>query len=295
MTIELFRLERGDRRLLATVATNGDGRCDGPLLQGLDLVTGQYELVFHVGDYLRAGGLQLSDPPFLDLVPLRFGIADAGAALPRAAAGLALRLFDLSRQLTLEPDGQRRTMNPMRDKVRFLLGHELRRARPGRPDPDGARLAAAGSGAGRAPRKAATRATAVPAPWSSPSRMVARLDYRAVNACIQFVATLGRLPAAHRRGPQGPDGRPAPGAAGDGRLPRLAMRLLHARLRDVDVRPDPRRPTRCRARRRSTTRSPAISAAAPATPRSSARCSRASQSIRAPTRSRLRRSRRWLG
>ena len=77
MTIELFRLERGDRRLLATVATNGDGRCDAPLLQGLDLVTGQYELVFHVGDYLRAGGLQPSDPPFLDIVPLRFGIADA--------------------------------------------------------------------------------------------------------------------------------------------------------------------------------------------------------------------------
>ena len=41
MTIELFRLERGDRRLLATVSTNGDGRCDSPLLQGLDLVTGQ--------------------------------------------------------------------------------------------------------------------------------------------------------------------------------------------------------------------------------------------------------------
>ena len=77
MTIELFRLERGDRRLLATIATNGDGRCDSPLLQGLDLLTGQYELVFHVGDYLRAGGLHLSDPPFLDLVPLRFGIADA--------------------------------------------------------------------------------------------------------------------------------------------------------------------------------------------------------------------------
>ena len=78
MTIELFRVERGDRRLLGTVATNGDGRCDGPLLQGPELVAGQYELVFHVGDYLRALGMQLSDPPFLDLVPLRFGIADAG-------------------------------------------------------------------------------------------------------------------------------------------------------------------------------------------------------------------------
>ena len=34
--------------------------------------------MFHVGDYLRAGGVQLPEPPFLDLVPLRFGIADAG-------------------------------------------------------------------------------------------------------------------------------------------------------------------------------------------------------------------------
>jgi 5-hydroxyisourate hydrolase len=78
MAIELFRIERGDRRLLKTVTTNSDGRCDAPLLKGSDLAAGQYELLFHVGDYFRAGGVLLSDPPFLDLVPLRFGIADAG-------------------------------------------------------------------------------------------------------------------------------------------------------------------------------------------------------------------------
>jgi 5-hydroxyisourate hydrolase len=78
MKIELFRLERGERRLLGSVLTNADGRCDAPLLQGSDLAVGQYELVFHVGAYLRAGGTPLSDPPFLDLVPLRFGIADPG-------------------------------------------------------------------------------------------------------------------------------------------------------------------------------------------------------------------------
>ena len=77
MKLELFRLADGGSRLLKTVATNSDGRCDGPLLQGADLVAGQYELVFHVGDYLRAGGVELPDPPFLDRVPLRFGIADA--------------------------------------------------------------------------------------------------------------------------------------------------------------------------------------------------------------------------
>jgi 5-hydroxyisourate hydrolase len=78
MKLELFRLGEGDPRLLKTVVTNSDGRCDAPLLQGLELASGTYQLLFHVGDYLRAGGVQLPDPPFLDLVPLRFGIAEPG-------------------------------------------------------------------------------------------------------------------------------------------------------------------------------------------------------------------------
>lgn len=77
LRLELFRIEGGGRISLKTVTTNGDGRCDAPLLQGAELTTGQYELLFHVGDYLRAGGAELPDPLFLDLVPLRFGIADA--------------------------------------------------------------------------------------------------------------------------------------------------------------------------------------------------------------------------
>jgi 5-hydroxyisourate hydrolase len=78
MAIELFRIDHGERSPLKSVVTNSDGRCDGPLLQEAELTAGQYELLFHVGDYLRAGGVQLSEPPFLDLVPLRFGIADPG-------------------------------------------------------------------------------------------------------------------------------------------------------------------------------------------------------------------------
>jgi 5-hydroxyisourate hydrolase len=78
MKLELFRLVDGGHRLLKTVITNGDGRCDAPLLLGPELVRGTYELLFHVGDYLRAGGGRLADPPFLDLVPLRFGIAEPG-------------------------------------------------------------------------------------------------------------------------------------------------------------------------------------------------------------------------
>ena len=36
---------------------------------------GVYELVFHVGDYLRAGEFERAGAHLLDIVPLRFGIA----------------------------------------------------------------------------------------------------------------------------------------------------------------------------------------------------------------------------
>ena len=76
MRLELARLdENGERRILKTVTTNDDGRTDAPLLAGEELTPGVYEIVFEVGDYF-AGQTELPDPPFLDRVPLRFGIAD---------------------------------------------------------------------------------------------------------------------------------------------------------------------------------------------------------------------------
>jgi len=56
--------------------TNADGRLDKPLLEGAAFRPGQYELAFHVGDYFRAKGVTLADPAFLDVVPIRFGIAE---------------------------------------------------------------------------------------------------------------------------------------------------------------------------------------------------------------------------
>lgn len=75
LRIELYRIADESRELLLSVTTNADGRCDGPVLQGEQFVRGTYELVFHVGDYLRASGIALPEPPFIDLVPIRFGIA----------------------------------------------------------------------------------------------------------------------------------------------------------------------------------------------------------------------------
>lgn len=75
--VELYRVE-GSRRLLKSVETNGDGRCDQPLLEGAAFEAGTYELVFHAGGYFRGAGLALPDPPFVDQVVLRFGIAEPG-------------------------------------------------------------------------------------------------------------------------------------------------------------------------------------------------------------------------
>ena len=72
--IELYRLG-ATRERLTSVATNSDGRCDRPLLEGEGFGAGAYELVFHVGDYFAGAGIQVPDPPFLDEVVIRFGIA----------------------------------------------------------------------------------------------------------------------------------------------------------------------------------------------------------------------------
>ncbi|MBK8742873.1 MAG: hydroxyisourate hydrolase [Betaproteobacteria bacterium] len=67
----------GGNELVAERTTNQDGRTDAPLLAGAAIPTGRYRITFHAGDYFRARGVQLPDPPFVDVVELHFGIADA--------------------------------------------------------------------------------------------------------------------------------------------------------------------------------------------------------------------------
>ena len=78
IAVTLFRLD-GERREIARTITNHDGRCDQPLLEGAAMETGRYEIVFCAGDYFRAMDLDLPEPPFVDEVALRFGIADTAA------------------------------------------------------------------------------------------------------------------------------------------------------------------------------------------------------------------------
>ena len=69
----------GRTRLLKTVTTNAEGRCDAPLLAASEMKVARYELVFHVAAYFRAAGITLTDPPFYEQVPVRFAIAEPGS------------------------------------------------------------------------------------------------------------------------------------------------------------------------------------------------------------------------
>jgi 5-hydroxyisourate hydrolase len=62
--------------VLTSVTTNEDGRCDKPLLEDSAFHLGVYELTFHMGAYFAKYFPGLADPPFLDEIVLRFGIAD---------------------------------------------------------------------------------------------------------------------------------------------------------------------------------------------------------------------------
>lgn len=70
MTIEVWSLDQSKK--LKTVKTNDDGRVDAPLLSGDEMVAGNYELIFFVGDYF-------GERKFLDRVPIRFTLSDPKA------------------------------------------------------------------------------------------------------------------------------------------------------------------------------------------------------------------------
>ena len=77
IVIDLYRCNQPDRHLLLSVTTNGDGRCDMPLLEGADFAAGRYQLVFHAANYLRTVGTSLPEMPFLDEIVIAFGIDNA--------------------------------------------------------------------------------------------------------------------------------------------------------------------------------------------------------------------------
>ena len=77
--IMLYRISGNSHKKIAEVVTNADGRTDAPMLACAEFRVGSYELVFCAGDYLRQTGQVTGETLFLDEIPIRFGIGDAGA------------------------------------------------------------------------------------------------------------------------------------------------------------------------------------------------------------------------
>ena len=73
----LFRIENDFRTEVVRGKTNGDGRVDAPLLDGDDFVAATYELAFDIGNYFHHQPLDVTEPPYLDIVTVRFTVADA--------------------------------------------------------------------------------------------------------------------------------------------------------------------------------------------------------------------------
>jgi 5-hydroxyisourate hydrolase len=74
LEVELWALAP-QRRLVAQGALAANGQLEHPSVQGDGIAVGEYEALFHVGDYLRAqGGADAS--PFLDVLPFRFWVRD---------------------------------------------------------------------------------------------------------------------------------------------------------------------------------------------------------------------------
>ena len=77
MKVTLQRVEAAGATTLRSFALNADGRADSALLGDETMAAGRYRLVFEAAAYCRARGVALREPPFLDVVQLDFGIADA--------------------------------------------------------------------------------------------------------------------------------------------------------------------------------------------------------------------------
>jgi 2-oxo-4-hydroxy-4-carboxy-5-ureidoimidazoline decarboxylase len=75
--VELVELSNlGESRVVTRMMTNADGRTDQPLVHGRPVPIGSYELVFGVGNYFAGRQVPMSDPPFLDRIPLRFSVSE---------------------------------------------------------------------------------------------------------------------------------------------------------------------------------------------------------------------------
>jgi len=79
LPISLYEVKGMSIKLLKAIKTNSDGRCDEPLLENDKFVSGTYELHFGVAAYFERLGTTQASPAFLDVIPIRFTVADASS------------------------------------------------------------------------------------------------------------------------------------------------------------------------------------------------------------------------
>jgi 5-hydroxyisourate hydrolase len=77
VVVTLFQLAQSGWTLLKAVTTNADGRTDAPLLADDAFSPATYRLDFDIAEYFRRMQVDLSDPPFFEIAPLRITVADA--------------------------------------------------------------------------------------------------------------------------------------------------------------------------------------------------------------------------
>ena len=78
MRVVLSRVDAAGVHELKSLVLDGDGRAGGALLEGSAFVPGRYRLVFAVAAYFTTRGVRLAEPPFLDEVPIDFGLGAVG-------------------------------------------------------------------------------------------------------------------------------------------------------------------------------------------------------------------------
>jgi 5-hydroxyisourate hydrolase len=91
--VELHRIENSTLTFISCATTSPKGRTDQPLLEGDAMISGVYELHFHLGNYFKEG--------FLEIVPVRFRITKCRRALSCAAVVFPLVIRHLPRKLRI--------------------------------------------------------------------------------------------------------------------------------------------------------------------------------------------------
>jgi 5-hydroxyisourate hydrolase len=77
MRIDFSKKEGDAWKLIKTVTADENGRVGEQLMSASEIAVGRYELLFYVEEYYKKSGVKLSNPAYLDTVPVRIAIFDA--------------------------------------------------------------------------------------------------------------------------------------------------------------------------------------------------------------------------